>query len=224
MEFVKKTYKPKDEKVKKLTKYFTELKIVKPANCDLFTKGKVIVLLVMLTGCSAEWHLKKAIKKNPSLIQPSTHTIDTIVIRDSVAFTDTFVSKTIDTFTIEKEGVKTIVYRNHDVIRIKTIVKPDTIRIQKTIRVPQVYYEERFKIPQMVGIGLALLLALLFLILLIFRKWAIGTTPTTRIIRKTDGKHHHGVHHKAVEHGRVCAKTKIPIPKSVVMALCGRKV
>lgn len=170
MEFVKKTYKPKDEKVKKLTKYFTELKIVKPANCDLFTKGKIIVLLVMLTGCSAEWHLKKAIKKNPSLIQPSVHTIDTIVIRDSFAISDTFVSKTIDTFTIEKEGVKTIVYRNHDVIRIKTIVKPDTIRIQKTIRVPQVYYEERFKIPQMVGIGLALLLALLFLILLIFKK------------------------------------------------------
>ncbi len=170
MEFVKKTYKPKDEKVKKLTKYFTELKIVKPANCDLFTKGKVIVLLVMLTGCSAEWHLKKAIKKNPSLIKPSTHTIDTIVIRDSVAFTDTFVSKTIDTLTIEKEGVKTIVYRNHDVIRIKTIVKPDTIRIQKTIRVPQVYYEERFKIPQMVGIGVALLLGLLFLILLLIRK------------------------------------------------------
>lgn len=170
MEFVKKTYKPKDEKVKKLTKYFTELKIVKPANCDLFTKGKIIVLLVMLTGCSAEWHLKKAIKKNPSLIQPSTHIIDTIVIRDSVAFTDTFVSKTIDTLTIEKEGVKTIVYRNHDVIRIKTIVKPDTIRIQKTIRVPQVYYEERFKIPQMVGIGVALLLGLLFLILLLIRK------------------------------------------------------
>ena len=170
MEFVKKTYKPKDEKVKKLTKYFTELKIVKPANCDLFTKGKVIVLLVMLTGCSAEWHLKKAIKKNPSLIQPSTHTIDTLVIRDSFAFTDTFVSKTIDTLTIEKEGVKTIVYRNHDIIKIRTIVKPDTIRIQKTIRVPQVYYEERFKIPQMVGIGVALLLGLLFLILLLIRK------------------------------------------------------
>ena len=37
------------------------------------------------------------------------------------------------------------------------------------------------------------------------------------------GKRHHGVHHKAVEHGRVCAKTKTPIPRSVVMALCGRK-
>jgi len=171
VEFVKKTYKPKDEKVKKLTKYFTELKIVKPGTCDLFSKsGKLLTLLILLTGCSAKWHLKKAIKKNPLLIQPSTHTIDTFIIRDSFAFTDTFVTKTIDTLTIEKDGVKTIVYRNHDIIRIKTIVKPDTIRIQKTIRVPQVHYEERFKIPQMVGIGLALLLGFVFLILLIFRK------------------------------------------------------
>lgn len=168
MEFVKKTYKPKDEKVKKLTKYFTELKIVKPGNCDLFTKGgKVIALLILLTGCSAEWHLKKAIKKNPSLIQPSTHTIDTTIIRDSFAIYDTFVSKTIDTLTIENEGVKTIVYRNHDVIRIKTIVKADTIRYTKTITLPpQIQYKERIKIPQMVGIGLALLLALLLAIIL----------------------------------------------------------
>ena len=169
MEFVKKTYKPKDEKVKKLTKYFTELKIVKPANCDLFTKGKVIVLLVMLTGCSAEWHLKKAVKKNPSLIQPSTHTIDTLVIRDSFAFSDTFVTKTIDTITIEKEGVKTIVYRDHDIIKIRTIVKPDTIRIQKTIRVPQIQYQERVKVPQMVGVGIGLVLILTLLLALLKR-------------------------------------------------------
>jgi hypothetical protein len=78
-------------------------------------------------------------------------------------------------------------------------------------------------LPQMVGVGLALLLALLFLILLITRKWAIGTTPTTPTTPKTGGKHHHGVHHKAVEQGRVYVKTKTPIQKSVVMAHCGRK-
>ena len=121
----------------------------------------------MLTGCSAEWHLKKAIKKNPSLIQPSVHTIDTIVIRDSFEFSDTFVTKTTDTITIEKEGVKTIVYRNHDVIRVQTIVKADTIRYTKTITLPpQIQYKERIKIPQLVGIGLALLLALLLGIIL----------------------------------------------------------
>ena len=169
MELVKKTYKPKEEKVKKLTKYFTELKIVKPGNCDLFTKAKLIVILVMLTGCSAEWHLKKAIKKNPSLIQLSVHTIDTIVIRDSFAFSDTFVTKTTDTITIEKEGVKTIVYRDHDIIKVRTIVKPDTIRIQKTIRVPQVMYHERIPIPQKIGVGIGFIL-LLMLLLALFKR------------------------------------------------------
>jgi hypothetical protein len=37
------------------------------------------------------------------------------------------------------------------------------------------------------------------------------------------GKPHQGHPRKAVEHGRVCARTKTHIPKSVVMALCGRK-
>jgi len=169
MEFVKKTYKPKDEKVKKLTKYFTELKIVKPANCDLFTKATI--LLVMLTGCSAQYHLKQAIKKCPEMAQISVYGIDTIFVRDSVTITDTFNTKTIDTITIEKDGVKTIVYRNHDVIRVQTIVKADTIRYTKTIQLPpQVQYRERISVPQMVGTAIGLVLALLFLILLIFKK------------------------------------------------------
>ena len=68
--------------------------------------------------------------------------------------------------TIEKDGVKTIVYRNHDVIRIKTIVMPDTIRIQKTITIPQIQYKERVSIPQWIGVvlGTILLIGLLFAI------------------------------------------------------------
>jgi hypothetical protein len=37
------------------------------------------------------------------------------------------------------------------------------------------------------------------------------------------GKLLQGHPHKVVEHGRVCARTKIHTPKSVVMALYGRK-
>jgi hypothetical protein len=169
MESVKKTYKPKDEKVKKLTTYMTQLKIVKGIKCDLFTKA--IIILVMSTGCSAEYHLKKAIKKNPAMAQISVYGIDTMFVRDSVTITDTFTTKTIDTLTIEKDGVKTIVYRNHDVIRVQTIVKADTIRYTKTIQLPpQVQYKERISVPQLVGTAIGLILALLFLILLIFRK------------------------------------------------------
>jgi len=167
MELVKKTYKPKDEKVKKLTTYMTQLKTINKVKCELFTKATII--LVMLTGCSAEYHMKKAIKKDPSIIKPTTHVIDTIILTDSVAITDTFVSKTIDTMVVEKDGVKTIVYRNHDVIRIQTVVKPDTIRIQKTITIPQVQYKERVHIPQIVGVGIGLVLLLVLLLALLKR-------------------------------------------------------
>ena len=172
MESVKKTYKPKDEKVKKLTTYMTQLKTINKVKCDLFVKGgKLLTLVILLTGCSAQWHLEKAIKKNPAMAQISVYGIDTVFVRDSVTITDTFTTKTIDTLTIEKDGVKTIVYRNHDVIRIKTVVKADTIRFTKTITLPpQIQYKERISLPQMVGVGLALILALLFLILLITRK------------------------------------------------------
>jgi hypothetical protein len=164
MEFVKKTYKPKEDKVKKLTTYITQLKIVKGVKCDLFTKA--IIILVMATGCSSQWHLKKAIKKDPSLAQTSTHTIDTLFVTDSVSITDTFTTKTIDTITIEKDGVKTIVYRNHDVIRVHTVVKADTIKYTKTIQLPaQIKYTERVKVPQWIGLTLFLGLILLMIII-----------------------------------------------------------
>jgi hypothetical protein len=172
MESVKKTYKPKDEKVKKLTTYMTQLKTINKVKCDLFVKGgKLLTLIILLTGCSAEYHLKQAIKKTPAMAQISVYGIDTVFVRDSVTITDTFTTKTIDTLTIEKDGVKTIVYRNHDVIRVQTIVKADTIRYTKTIQLPpQVQYKERISVPQLVGTAIGLVLALLFLILLIFKK------------------------------------------------------
>lgn len=165
MEFVKRTYKPKDEKVKKLTTYMTQLKSVVKVTCHLFTKA--VLVIILLTGCSSQWHLKQAIKKNPSLNQTSTRTIDTMFVRDSVTITDTFTTKSIDTLTIEKDGVRTIVYRNHDIIRIKTIVKADTIRYTKTITLPaRIEYTERVRVPQIIGIGLAMLLVGLLLLLL----------------------------------------------------------
>jgi hypothetical protein len=165
MESVKKTYKPKDEKVKKLTTYMTQLKIVKGIKCDLFTKA---VIILMMSGCSAEYHLKQAIKKNPAMAQISVYGIDTVFVRDSVTITDTFTTKTIDTLTIEKDGVKTIVYRNHDVIRVQTIVKADTIRYTKTIQLPpQIQYKERISVPQKIGVAIGSVLFLLLLFALI---------------------------------------------------------
>ena len=129
---------------------------------------KLIVLIVLLTGCSAKWHLKQAIKKNPAMAQVSTYSIDTFFVCDSVVMLDTFTTTEIDTVTLTKDGVTTIVYRDHDVIRIKTVVKADTIRYTKTITLPaQIKFVESKKgIDKYVPyLGLILLILLLLSII-----------------------------------------------------------
>jgi len=107
---------------------------------------KAFIILLTLTGCSAKWHLNQAIKKNPAMAQISVYGIDTIFVWDSILMTDTFTTTEVDTVTITKDGVTTVVYRDHDVIRVRTIVKADTIRYTKTITLPpQIKFIDRKK-------------------------------------------------------------------------------
>ena len=135
---MKKTYKPKDEKIAKLMKIHSQIKIEKPIKCELFTKAaKLIALVVLMTSCSAQWHLKRAVKKDPSILFERVVTmIDTIIVRDSVIKKDTFIMRKIDTAIVETEKFKTIVYRHHDTFRVETKIKGDTIRITKKIALP----------------------------------------------------------------------------------------
>lgn len=144
MEHLKKNYKPKPEKVQKLTKLLTEVKMIKVVKCDIFTKSvKFIAILVLFSGCSAEYHLNKALKKDQSIITTKVFVQkDTIVIRESYEVTDTFYTRVLDTIVIEDEGFKTVVYRNHDIIKVKTIIKSDTIKVRQTIYKPMVKVKE----------------------------------------------------------------------------------
>ena len=129
---------------------------------------QAIFIVLVLTGCSAKWHLKQAIKKNPAIAQVSTYSIDTFFVRDSVVMTDTFTTKEIDTLTVTKDGVTTVVYRDHDVIRIKTVVKADTIRYTKTITLPaQIKFVESKKGLDKYGPYLGLILLILLLLSII---------------------------------------------------------
>jgi hypothetical protein len=126
---------------------------------------KAIFIVLVLTGCSAKWHLNQAIKKNPAMAQISVYGIDTIFVRDSVVMTDTFTTKEVDTLTLTKDGVTTIIYRDHDVIRVKTIVKADTIRYTKTITLPpQIKFVERKKGMEKYAPYLGILLLILLMI------------------------------------------------------------
>ena len=108
--------------------------------------AKVLFLGIFFSSCSAQWHLKKAVKKNPNIITEKViREIDTLIIRDSVRFNDTFVTQSIDTIKIENERISTIVYRFHDTIRVVSTLKGDTIKITKKVVVPKLEVQKWYE-------------------------------------------------------------------------------
>jgi hypothetical protein len=146
MESIKKPYKPKADKVEKLSKVYAELKKNAPKVSPLF-KGvaKVLFLSIFFASCSAQWHLKQAVKKNPKIItEKIIRQVDTLIIRDSVKVEHTFTTKSIDTIIIDNEHFKSTIYRYHDTIKLVQVLKGDTIRITKKVVMPVVQNETKY--------------------------------------------------------------------------------
>ena len=101
---------------------------------------QAILITLLLTSCSAQWHIKRAIKKDPSIIT-DTVIFDTVVIREERVLRDTFLTTEYDTITMEDSFVYTQVIREKDIIKVYTKCKADTIRITKKLP-PQVIYKE----------------------------------------------------------------------------------
>lgn len=97
---------------------------------------KYAVAILLFASCSANWHLNRAIKKDPSLLKGG----DTVLVHDTQVVTkekvlyDSFVTTEYDTVTIEDSFVYTQVIRKDNVIKVYTKCKSDTVRI--TTKIP----------------------------------------------------------------------------------------
>ena len=103
----------------------------------------IISLALLLQSCGAQWHLKRAIAKDPTIVQERTEKLDTVVITKEKLVRDTIVLKRIDTTTIERNGVRIKIRRIHDTIQVQAECLSDTIRIVKEIKVPKIVYKEK---------------------------------------------------------------------------------
>ena len=103
------------------------------------------ICLVALTSCSASFHLRRAIQKDPTIIQPEiVQVVDTVIITPLERVETTFVALPIDTITIEKERLRIKIRRIHDTLRVEGECRSDTITITETIELPPVIkYEDR---------------------------------------------------------------------------------
>jgi len=98
-------------------------------------------------GCGARWHLKRAIAKDPTILDSVAVKVDTTIVTEIKAIHDTLVLKQYDTIKIERNGVRVQIKRLYDTLHIEAECLPDTIRIQKVVKVPQVVYtEKKFKL------------------------------------------------------------------------------
>ena len=97
---------------------------------------KYAIAILLFASCSANWHLNRAIKKDPSLLKGG----DTVLVHDTVITTkervlyDSFVTTCYDTLTVEDSFVYTQVIRKDNVIKVYTKCKSDTVRI--TTKIP----------------------------------------------------------------------------------------
>jgi hypothetical protein len=105
----------------------------------------VAICILSLTSCSANWHLKRAIAKDPSIVQPpEVEIVDTTIIIEEIRAETTFVSLPMDTITIEKERLRIQIKRIHDTLKVEGVCMTDTIRIIEEVELPPVIkYEPR---------------------------------------------------------------------------------
>lgn len=95
-------------------------------------------LALLLTGCSAEWHLRKALKKDPSLLTTKTVTVMDTVVTEPIVVRDTTILKERDTIEIVKDRFRVKIVRSFDTLMIDGGCDADTIYREIKVAVPQV--------------------------------------------------------------------------------------
>ena len=103
----------------------------------------IVTILVMLSSCSAQWHLKRAIAKDPTIANDTIIRIDTSVVTESIRAVDTLVVTDTIMREIVREGVQIKLQRIHDTIRVDVVCPPDTIRVVANVPVERIIYKEQ---------------------------------------------------------------------------------
>ena len=122
----------------------------------------LISVALLLQSCGAQWHLKRAIAKDPEIVRDITVRVDTVVITKAVELRDTITIKEVDTIQIVKNGVVVDIRRHFDTIEVDVQCPPDTIRITQEVEVPQYIPEKKEK-----NIGKGALLGFIFALVLV---------------------------------------------------------
>ena len=98
----------------------------------------MMLTALMIESCGASWHLKRAIAKDPTIVQTQIVRMDTTIITPERIVRDTIVTTAVDTIELVRDRVRIQLVRRFDTIAVNVECPSDTIRIVQTASVDSI--------------------------------------------------------------------------------------
>lgn len=102
----------------------------------------LLFISLLLSGCSAEWHLRKAVAKDPTIIKEKVVTVLDTVVTEPIVVRDTVITSQRDTIELIKDRFRVKVIRSYDTLLIDGGCESDTIIRTVSVSVPQLVVGE----------------------------------------------------------------------------------
>ena len=90
----------------------------------------ILIASLALGSCSAEYHLRQAVKKGANVWQTKW---DTTIVTKERNLWDTLTLNNVDTVVVQKDNIRIKLVRNFDTIRLQATCLPDTVQVTKYI-------------------------------------------------------------------------------------------
>lgn len=130
-------------------------------------------MIVLLQSCSATWHLNRAIKKDPTILETDTVTVVDTVVTAPVQIQDTMILESHDTIVVVKDRLKLQLVRSFDTIAVEAECASDTIIT--TIQVPyeKIVYVKKKSLSQQIKDYLlaAMFIVSVYLVIKIYKEF-----------------------------------------------------
>lgn len=108
-------------------------------------KTCLLLLMLLMSSCSAQWHLQKAVKKDPAILEKKVITVTDTVVTEPIVVKDTVTLAQTDTVEIVKDRFRVKIIRSFDTLMIDGGCEADTIIRTVEVPVETLVYKEKDK-------------------------------------------------------------------------------
>ena len=106
----------------------------------------LVSVALLASSCSAQYHLKRAVKKDASIVNDTIVRLDTTFLTQEKTLVDTLVVHDTIVKEIKRDGVVVRLQKIQDTIFVDAICESDTIELFKEVEVVRYIKEEKTSI------------------------------------------------------------------------------